>query len=99
MRERKLENYSLTDLVSFFAKKWKLKIYKTGELETLNTKAPCILQTANGTKPRYLILFRNSLGSKPHRDTITKDKLIHPQKHFEAFKLAQLEDSNGLRKN
>lgn len=79
---KKLDNYSIPELVGMFANKWKLDIVI---MESDIIRLPAITHNGNG----YKIYFKGAL-SRVTSEKLSKKVLIQPDRYLNKYQLKQL---------
>lgn len=103
-KPKKLESLPIKTLVEGFINKWKLTKLTVEEKSTETqlrdlggsvqaTNIPVVIEYLNGGRTYYYITWKCHLLDCPYIDRLKKEDVLHPQHHFEAFKLKQLEEA------
>jgi hypothetical protein len=109
-RAKKLESLPTSTLVEAFINKWSLDKVVVTEATTVNglrsfgvsvqtTSIPVVIEHNIKGKSYYYVCWKCSLIELPYIDRLKKDFLLHPQNHFEMFKLKQLEEAEQCQQN
>lgn len=90
---RKLESLSIDELVTAFATKFNLKIYKDeSEVDDL----PCIVLTPSKSgRQEYYAYFKSSLVTTPYKVKLMKKVILNPKSTLNKFQLEQLRTSSN----